>query len=106
MNPSYSQLIHPTGTDRTPSLDSDRLALLVLGAVLWCEVPGLSQALRTKNAHVCYYRYNQEPKTSRSKYLCGVGRQPGAIHPPRLGGCFVHDHMYSLEFEVSPGSCL
>ena len=35
MNSSYSQLIHPTGTDRAPSLDSDRPALLVLGTGLW-----------------------------------------------------------------------
>jgi len=35
MNSSYSQLIHPTGTDRAPSLDIDRPALLVLGTGLW-----------------------------------------------------------------------
>ena len=35
MNSSYSQLIHPTGTDRAPSLDSDRPAFLVLGTGLW-----------------------------------------------------------------------
>lgn len=35
MNSSYAQLIHPTGTDRAPSLDSDRPALLVLGTGLW-----------------------------------------------------------------------
>jgi len=35
MNSSYSQLIHPTGTDRAPSLDSGRPALLVLGTGLW-----------------------------------------------------------------------
>jgi hypothetical protein len=35
MNSSYSQLIHPTGTDRAPSLDSNRPALLVLGTGLW-----------------------------------------------------------------------
>ena len=35
MNSSYSQLIHPTGTDRAPALDSDRPALLVLGTGLW-----------------------------------------------------------------------
>ena len=35
MNSSYSQLVHPTGTDRAPSLDSNRPALLVLGTGLW-----------------------------------------------------------------------
>ena len=35
MNSSYSQLIHPTGTNRAPSLDSGRPALLVLGTGLW-----------------------------------------------------------------------
>ena len=35
MNSSYAQLIHPTGTDRAPPLDSDRPALLVLGTGLW-----------------------------------------------------------------------
>lgn len=35
MNSSYSQLVHPTGTDRAPSLDLDRPALLVLGTGLW-----------------------------------------------------------------------
>ena len=35
MNSSYSQLIHTTGTDRAPSLDSGRPALLVLGTGLW-----------------------------------------------------------------------
>lgn len=35
MNSSYSHLIHPTGADRTPLSDSDRPALLVLGAGLW-----------------------------------------------------------------------
>ena len=35
MNSSYSQLVHPTGTDRAPALDSDRPALLVLGTGLW-----------------------------------------------------------------------
>lgn len=35
MNSSYSQLAHPTGTARAPSLDSDRPALLVLGTGLW-----------------------------------------------------------------------
>ena len=35
MNSSYAQLVHPTGTDRAPSLDSDRPALLVLGTGLW-----------------------------------------------------------------------
>lgn len=35
MNSSSSQLIHPTGSDRAPSLDSDRPALLVLGTGLW-----------------------------------------------------------------------
>ena len=35
LNSSYSQLIHPTGADRAPSLDSDRPALLVLGTGLW-----------------------------------------------------------------------
>ncbi|KAF9787289.1 Cas1p-domain-containing protein [Thelephora terrestris] len=35
MNSSYSRLVHPTGTDRAPSLNSDRPALLVLGTGLW-----------------------------------------------------------------------
>lgn len=35
MNSSHSQLIHPTGADRAPPLDSDRPALLVLGTGLW-----------------------------------------------------------------------
>jgi len=35
LNSSYSQLIHPTGTDRATPLDPDRPALLVLGTGLW-----------------------------------------------------------------------
>ena len=43
MNSSYSHLVHTTGADRAPSLDSGRPALLVLGTGLWylrCEDSG------------------------------------------------------------------